>query len=295
MAATLTLTDLHIMDSQPRVMDLRLAESLQFQDKHKIRDLIKRNQSELESHGDLISATAAEIKLDNGTNPKGAGRKGFEYHLNEPQALLICMFSRTEKAALVRKMLVDLYMQWRLGQLPEAPRQQEPEPLLPDGALRDLEEVRIKLAMVAQSRKLFGNERARCLWSLLNLPEPPQAYNVGENEPYEALQLVLWANLGRETVHTLLSRAFITGAEPLGLAKIGVRAFPAREAFAICATHPAMQAIVSGSRYGHNLSRTLARLPGAISTSIWVEGRNLRGILLPSRYLDEQPDGFDKA
>ena len=37
--------------------------------------------------------------------------------MNEPQALLLCLFSRTEKAAEVRRTVIAVFSAWRRGQL----------------------------------------------------------------------------------------------------------------------------------------------------------------------------------
>ena len=61
----------------------------------KIRqNLIEANISELRSYG--------EIRMELIRNGQ-RGRPATTYYLNEEQALLICMFSKTENAALVRK------------------------------------------------------------------------------------------------------------------------------------------------------------------------------------------------
>ena len=70
---------------EPRVLDLRLAERLEFERPRVIRELITRNQPELETLGGLPCHTA---------NPGAqGGRPGTEYWLNEAQAILICMRS----------------------------------------------------------------------------------------------------------------------------------------------------------------------------------------------------------
>jgi len=44
------------------------------------------------------------------------GRPGTAYHLNEEQALLICMLSRTERAKQVRAEVIRVFAAWRRGQ-----------------------------------------------------------------------------------------------------------------------------------------------------------------------------------
>lgn len=68
---------------------------------------IEANRAELETHGPL------RMELI-----QSAGRPSTAYYLNEEQALLVCMFSRTDKAAAVRKLVIDTFMAVRRGQQP---------------------------------------------------------------------------------------------------------------------------------------------------------------------------------
>lgn len=52
-----------------------------------------------------------EVTSDTGKR----GSKPKVYYLNEEQALLVCMFSRTERAAAVRKEVIEVYMAYRRG------------------------------------------------------------------------------------------------------------------------------------------------------------------------------------
>ncbi|RIW07767.1 hypothetical protein D2T81_02705 [Azospirillum brasilense] len=115
----LTPDQLNDQDGEPRVLDLALAERLGFSDVHKVRALIERNRSELESYG-VISAAVAE-----NTDPKGRGRPGKAYYLNEGQALVICALSRTPQAALVRRQIIEVFLAYRRGVLPVAEEQQQ--------------------------------------------------------------------------------------------------------------------------------------------------------------------------
>lgn len=58
-----------------------------------IRELISRNSEELKAYGILPYGTEKTGKR---------GRPRVSYYLNEEQALLLCMFSRTETAKAVR-------------------------------------------------------------------------------------------------------------------------------------------------------------------------------------------------
>ena len=77
-----------IVGEEPRVLDTDLAAALGMSRDRDIRSMIRDNGSELESFGTLRAAAAKST----------GGRPGTAYHLNEEQALLICMLSRTERA-----------------------------------------------------------------------------------------------------------------------------------------------------------------------------------------------------
>lgn len=117
MTKALTVADLTMVSEQPLVMDLALAERLGFERPSDIRKLIRRNLTELEQHG-LICATVAQIK-PSPQNPRGAGKPSEAFYLNEGQALVVCMLSRTERAVEVRTQVIAVYMAWRRGQLAE--------------------------------------------------------------------------------------------------------------------------------------------------------------------------------
>lgn len=102
MTKLLTVHDLHLLDEAPRIQDLKLAAALGFEVTREIRRLIERNVRELAQHGE-VCVTIPQ------TGPRG-GRPGKEYWLNEGQAVLICMFSRTEKAAEVRQTVISVFM-----------------------------------------------------------------------------------------------------------------------------------------------------------------------------------------
>jgi lambda repressor-like predicted transcriptional regulator len=100
---------LSVIAGEPRVLDLVVAERLGFDRPRDIRKLIERSRDELTSYGEICATVAQN------TDPKGRGRPGREYWLNEPQALLICALSRTPQAAEVRRQLITVFMAWRRG------------------------------------------------------------------------------------------------------------------------------------------------------------------------------------
>ena len=119
-ALTIPASAMTMADGEPRIRDLALAESLGFAKPHTIRDLIVRNRTELEAHGSF------PCRAEN-PGAKG-GRPASAYYLNEGQALVICALSRTEKAAEVRKQLIDVFRAYRAGFL--QPADHKPVPVV---------------------------------------------------------------------------------------------------------------------------------------------------------------------
>lgn len=103
----ITTTDLTVIDEEPRIKDIVLGEALGLKKSRDIRPVIEANMPELQSFGSMPLVTAMI------TAGKGAKRTVQEYFLNEPQALLLCMFSRTERAAQVRRELISVYLAHR--------------------------------------------------------------------------------------------------------------------------------------------------------------------------------------
>lgn len=112
MSRALTIADLVPAPVEPRVRDLDLARRLGFEHEHDIRKLIRRNMAELIRYGEVSSHHGKKP-------PKGSrgGRPEEGFLLNEAQALLICMFSRTERAEEVRTQVIKVYLAWRRGEL----------------------------------------------------------------------------------------------------------------------------------------------------------------------------------
>ena len=120
----ITVADLTLQDGEPRVHDLCLAEALGFAEPISIRKLIIRNLKEIVTLG----PSGHRVRMV--TIGSGAKRPVTEYYLNEAQALLICMFARTERAAEVRKQVIEVFMTWRRGETPQTPLQAEYVPVL---------------------------------------------------------------------------------------------------------------------------------------------------------------------
>jgi hypothetical protein len=94
-------------DGELRVVDLELAEQLGFERPRDIRKLIERNLPELERYGKCATASH---KPDRGFDAT-------EYWLNEPQAVLICVLSKTLRAADVRQEVIEVFMAYRHGRI----------------------------------------------------------------------------------------------------------------------------------------------------------------------------------
>ena len=103
-----TALSLSVVEGEPRVHDLLLAEHLGFAQPRDIRKIIKRNDAKLLKFGQRATV-ARRIEGGNGTTQEIQ-----EYYLNQKQAIFICMKSETEKAFDVQIEIVrvfDAYLQ----------------------------------------------------------------------------------------------------------------------------------------------------------------------------------------
>ena len=100
-----------VIENEPRVRDLDLAVRLGFDRPTSIRVTIKRHADELATYGQLHQIDAV-VERD-----KRGAIEVSEFWLNEEQALLICMLSRTEKAKEVRAEVIRVFMDYRRGEL----------------------------------------------------------------------------------------------------------------------------------------------------------------------------------
>lgn len=200
-------SDLQIISEEPRLLDLTLAGALGFSKRHHIRDLIKRNEGELARYGQVCATVARtraeedEVRptvgqtpaADEGGFPHGAenppsvtvrrnpgGRPGVEYWLNEPQAILIAMLSRTDRAADVRFEIVQVYLEYRRR---KAAPPEEPAPFpspSPDSGMLPVAVFQLDLMKFVLRSE--GREAVRRMWPQMNclppipgvsLPPPP--------------------------------------------------------------------------------------------------------------------------
>lgn len=99
------------IDGEPRARDIEIAERLGYSRPANIRNLIKRNLSEIEGFGPALRREALVER------PQGGGNDADEFWLTEEQALLVAALSKTENAASVRAMLIRCFVAWRRGHL----------------------------------------------------------------------------------------------------------------------------------------------------------------------------------
>jgi len=265
MTVHITPSDLKLLDAEPRVHDLRLADALEFSQSRDIRKLIDRNRAELGKHGE-VCATVAQ------TSPSG-GRPTNEYWLNEPQSLLVCMFSRTERAAEVRAEIIKVFMVWRRGQttapivgmVAGAPWDFPTEPGL-------LEACRVKLAMVDQARRVHGIHAARAVWNTLGLPPVPGFEPIRSDEAQRCLAHLLGQMLIDGDSRTLgqwiaLALDLDTDSEARkGLKNEGIIVIDDGDAelgFVLANSHVRVARMFSGTPWRETYPYVLRRLPGA--------------------------------
>ena len=114
MTQNITKSDIYQLaeiDGEMKIRDLDLAEKLGLKNPRDIKTIIKQNLDELQSFCPL---SAMPTKVDIGL---GLTRTVESFFLNEEQALLVCILSRTAKAKEVRRELIALYSQYRHGEL----------------------------------------------------------------------------------------------------------------------------------------------------------------------------------
>lgn len=113
----LTVRDLSVVAGEPRVKDLVIGQRLGLTQARSVRVMIERNRRELVRYGEVLHQVDA--KPQKGTS---GGRPRAAFFLNEMQALLLCMFASTDRAADVREQLIRVFMAYRAGELRAAPQ-----------------------------------------------------------------------------------------------------------------------------------------------------------------------------
>ncbi|RTL93853.1 hypothetical protein EJV44_15370 [Ancylobacter aquaticus] len=142
------------IDNEPRILDTDLAANLGMARPRDIRaNVISPNRAELEAFGVLRSMNAKS------TDPLGRGRPTKSFYLNEEQALLVCLLSRTERAKAVRAEVIRVFTAYRRGDLVAASAPQLPNFMDPGEAAIAWGE-QFKARQLAETRMLEAQKEA---------------------------------------------------------------------------------------------------------------------------------------
>lgn len=278
-AQTINLSDLQVFDSEPRLFDICLGEALQFASVYKIRDLIRSNLPELSSHGEVFTAAVK-------TSEKG-GRPSVAYYLNEAQALLVAMFSRTERAAEVRRQLIEVFMAWRRGQVMP--------PLSPafEGEALSLQERRLCLDMVREARVTFGPQRAALLWGALKpLPPIPALPKPDGREAERCLGLFLSSTFGEHemTLREAIEIAWSSREMCDRLSNLGIRVMFDPDGVALSNTVRFVTSCFEASEFeNRRWIRLLRALPGVTPVNTRYGNEQTRGTFIPVELIEKYP------
>ena len=95
--------DLHFSsgETEPRILDRKIAVLLDFAGPSLIRKLVESHRRELEVYGPVKTVFVEPV------------REGQSFLLNEPQALLVTLFTGEERAPEARKRILDTFMAHR--------------------------------------------------------------------------------------------------------------------------------------------------------------------------------------
>lgn len=108
------LSDINVVElgGEPKIKDIELGRRLEMKAPERIRNKIEEHRDELKFFGNLhTDREFADSKRK---------RVVTVYYLSEEQALTICTLIKTDKAALVRQILVRTFVAYRRGKLLEA-------------------------------------------------------------------------------------------------------------------------------------------------------------------------------
>lgn len=336
MTAHISPDDIHTLDDEPRILDLKLATALGFERPRKIRELIDRNLSELETYGEVCAMVAQtgeetdftdDVILPHGgaKSPRGRGRPGREYHLTEAQALLVCMFARTNNAAEVRAELIRVFMEWRARTLPrhgappfaidddddpypgrtrataDRPYGYDIPPPTPfrliDGRELARHDIDASLGIMREFRRAVNNPALLELWRLLGLPvpdlPPPVVAPGARHEGLECLLHLLGSECGEGNplVQAVITAAHVDDEDAIDiLNKHGMKVLP--EGVVISNTHPFILAVFHRTRWkrgGHmGALRSLPTVYVPRRTFRFAgNGRSARGTVVPMRLIEE--------
>lgn len=282
-------TDLKMLDATPRVLDLRLAEALSFEKPYDIRKLIARNEVELAKHGGVFATVAK-------TSPSG-GRPTNEFWLNEAQSLLICMFSRTDRAAEVRAEIIKVFMAWRQGQL-GGPLQGAASPFEFPADPLGVQSFTAKVDAVRVAMRLKGNDAGYALWHALGLPPLPGCLPpVDGDEAQRCLAHLLGTKLAMDrTLGQWIAVALDVEADSdtrrqlKGDGIIIVDDGDAEVGFVLANTHPHISGLFAGTPWKETYPYVLRRLPGVrVYKRLHYGLLQRRGTFVPASLLEPPP------
>lgn len=309
MTLHLSPSDINVIADDPRVASRRLADGLGFAQPHKINHLIDRNTGELKNYGEVPST------VDETPSEKG-GRPGRVFWLNEPQALLICMFARTANAAEVRRMLIEAFMAWRTAQAAQgaAPALAAPMLAAPEGETADLSAATLppatvaslnaKLGLIREARLAKADPAMRGLFERLGLGGVYRAAQ-GEDGPAaepdadaraclrHLLTRTLAGDDDREATFAEIITRALEGDERARYDLIGYGVRLEEDGFGgarvwVASYGAGLAHLYAGTRWSKDWRVALKRLPGAKGTGNYkVDKVACRGVSIPASYLGE--------
>jgi hypothetical protein len=269
--------DLVIHNGEPRLLDLKVAEALEYAEPRAIRKLIQRNLDEFMRYGEVFAtvantsadddnlASVARIRDTVSQTTRKVGRPGNEFYLNEAQSLLACSLSDTPKAPDARQMIILGFMAGRKGDT--AAKDYGPEDDLGNPFdLAKLPAARTRCELVALCLRIHGHVPARLLWRQLGLPVAPEQVIGGQDEAKDCLWSILCMQVGDQPLYKRVMQA-LNGDDEMGrrLRPLGVWVDADEDGFIIANRHTGIEKLLKGTRWSdHQWSFTLRRLPGAM-------------------------------
>lgn len=103
-------TELTVIDGTARIACRHLSDVLGFARIGNLHAVIERHKDELEDFGEVF------LRVQKNPSARG-GRPIKSYFLNEHQATAVCLWAETPKARAARRLIVEVFTAWRLGQL----------------------------------------------------------------------------------------------------------------------------------------------------------------------------------
>jgi hypothetical protein len=298
--------DLVIHNGEPRLLDLKVAEALEYAEPRAIRKLIQRNLDEFMRYGEVFAtvantsadddnrASVARIRDTVSQTTRKVGRPGNEFYLNEAQSLLACSLSDTPKAPDARQMIILGFMAGRKGDTAAADYAPNDDLGNPFKITSEAVPVwQTKLQIVRECRHLWGHDRARALWRQLGMAVLPEQVIGGQDEAKDCLWTILCIPVGGEPLYKRVMQA-LNGDDEMGkrLRPLGVWVDADEDGFIIANRHTGIEKALADTRWKDaQWSYTLRRLPGAMPAlprryEPAADMPTSRGTFLRSRVLD---------